>query len=349
MLKRMLAVFGVLLGLMLGFTTPAAKAATLPTCNPVGPTANCLVFGDFNVYSLPLLDLQGGGDGVPGPGDPFYFSSTYGQIQNYTIVGINNGNCTNTGNPTGAADCSYNTPSQSSTNIFSTKTAEAGGVADPGGAGEFAGDTDDTWDITTTALTSLIGGAGNPLTAFFAFNESNQAGTGLEGASLLTWVKVTLTDLDGGNAPVSFYLCAGPACQGTEPTTASLPAANADQAGSLPWAYVHSGICTIGTNFVGFPDANGDCPAGATLRNQNNLGQNAAAFMVNSPALDAALATGNYDVMQVLWKMAHISGGGETAWIQPSDAPTVIAEPSTLASFALALVALGFVMRRRPR
>jgi hypothetical protein len=346
MIKRMLAVLGVLFVLTLGFATPAAKAATLPTCTP---GVNCLQFGDFNVYSLPLLDLQSGGDGVPGPGDPFFFSSTYGQIQNYTIVGINNGNCTAVGNPPNVSDCSYNTPSQTSTNIFSTKTTEAGGVADPGGANEFGGDTDDTWDITTGALTQLIGGAGNPVTAFFAFNEDNSPndGAGLSGASLLTWVKVTLTNLASG-ASENFYLCAGPACQGIEPTTAAIPAATADQAGSLPWAYVHSGICTVGTDFVGFPGADGTCPAGQDLRNQNNLGQNAAAFMVNSPALDAALASGNYDVMQVLWKMAHISGGGETAWIQSLDAPTV-AEPSTLASFALALVALGFAMRRRPR
>jgi hypothetical protein len=343
MFKRVLAVLGVLFVVMLGVSTPAAKAATLPTCTP---GLNCLVFGDFNVYSLPLLDLQSpGGDGVPGPGDPWFFSSTYGQIQNYTIVGINNGNCTATGNPPNVSDCSYNTPSATSTNIFSTKTTEAGGVADPGGAGEFGGDSEDTWDITTGALTQLIGGANNPLVAFFAFNEDNSPndGAGLSGASLLTWVKVTLT---GAGGSVDFYLCAGPACQGNEPTTASIPAANADQAGSLPWAYVHSGICTVGTNFVGFPGADGTCPAGQDLRNQNNLGQNAAAFMVNSPGLDAALQSGQYDVMHVLWKMAHISGGGETAWIQSLDA-TQVAEPSSLANFALALLALGFLMRRR--
>jgi hypothetical protein len=340
MIKRMLAVLGVLFVLTLGFAAPAAKAATLPTCTP---GVNCLQFGDFNVYSLPLLDLQSGGDGVPNPGDPFFFSSTYGQIQNYTIVGINNGNCTDTGNPPGGADCSYNTPSQSSSNIFSTNTAEAGGVADPGGAGEFGGDTENTWDITTTTLLDLS--QGTPLVAFFAFNEDNSSGTGLDGASLLTWVKVTLS---GAGGTQDFYLCAGPACQGIEPTTANIPAATADQAGALPWVYVHSGICTQGTNFVGFPDANGDCPAGTDLREQNNLGQNAAAFMINSPTLDAALNSGQYDVMQVLWKMAHISGGGETAWIEPVQGFQV-AEPSALATFALALLAMGFVMRRRSK
>lgn len=339
-IKRMAAVFGLLVTLMLGLTAPAAKAATLPTCTP---GVNCLQFGDFNVYSLPLLDLQGGGDGVPSPGDPYFYSSTYGQIQNYTIVGINNGNCTNTGNPPGSSDCSYNTPSQSSLNVFSTNTAEAGGVADPGGAGEFGGDTENTWDIKTTTLLQMS--QGTPLVAFFAFNEDNRAGTGLEGASLLTWVKVTLS---GAGGTQDFYLCAGFGCQGIEPTTANIPASTVDQAGALPWVYVHSGICTVGTNFVGFPDANGDCPAGATLREQNNLGQNAAAFMINSPTLDAALNSGQYDVMQVLWKMAHISGGGETAWIEPVQGQQV-AEPASLANFALALLALGFVMRRRAK
>ncbi|EKD99316.1 MAG: hypothetical protein ACD_23C00016G0001, partial [uncultured bacterium] len=108
-------------------TTQQAYAVNLPICNsPI----NCLTFGDFNIYSLPLLDQQAGGDGVPKPGEPFYAPATYGAIQNNTIIGINNGNSTETGNPSATTDGSFNTPSpNNSTNeTFSTATA-----ADPSG------------------------------------------------------------------------------------------------------------------------------------------------------------------------------------------------------------------------
>jgi hypothetical protein len=71
-----------------------AQAITLPGCIP---NVTCLQFGNFNVFSLPVLNLQATGHAAPGRGDPFFVSSTYGQIQTDTIIGINNGKCTNTG------------------------------------------------------------------------------------------------------------------------------------------------------------------------------------------------------------------------------------------------------------
>lgn len=333
------------LGMTLAMISGPALAITLPVCNaPV----NCLVFGDFNVYSLPLLNAQAGYGTVPGPGDPFFVSSTYGQIQNYTIIGINNGQSTSTGNPPGSIDGSFNTPSQNNdTNVtFSTLSA-----ADPGGLGEFTGDQQ-SWDAQVPALLGLTGGT--PLTAYFAFNETG-SGTGLLTTDLLIWASATLTDTTGTNGPVTYYLGGA----GAPPSLAAgdLPAPDGTDAngsgntgtpsGFGPWIYVHAGICVDASdNFTGFPDTSGNCPAGSTVANQNNLGQNAAAFAVQSPALDDSLTSGMYDVLSVTWEMAYINGGGETAWIQPT-AGTTIPEPATLANLGLALFALGFFLRRR--
>ena len=189
-----------------------AFAITLPVCNaPI----NCLVFGDFNVYSLPLLNAQAGYGTVPGPGDPYFVRSTYGQIQNYTIIGINNGQSTNTGNPPGSVDGSYDTPSQNNdTNVtFSTLSA-----ADPGGLNEFTGDVQ-SWDAQVPALLSLSGGT--PLTAYFAFNETG-SGTGLLTTDLLIWASATLTDYNpdgtiGPNGSVTYYLGGAGAPQSSTP------------------------------------------------------------------------------------------------------------------------------------
>lgn len=328
----------------MGLATTSAGAVTLPTCNPPN---NCLVFGDFNVFSLPLLNLQAGFGSVPSPGDPYFVSSTYGAIKNFTIVGINNGQSTSTGNPPGSVDGAFNTPSQSNdTNVaFSTLTPGT----DPGGTGEFLGDIQ-AWDAKTPALLSLINGI--PLTAFFAFNEQG-SGTGLLTTDLLIWASATLQNM-GTGASTTFYLGGAGAPPSILP--GDLPATNGTDAngtnnsgtppGFGPWVYVHAGICVSGTAFVGFPDVNGNCAVG-TVANQNNLGQNAAAFMVNSPALDAALnSTYNCPtcVLHVTWEMAYIDGGGETAWIQPTIAQ--LPEPGALAITGLVLLAFGVTTRR---
>src|SRR5688572_24532826 len=88
-----------------GISTPVVQAATIPTCVP---NVTCLQFGDFNVFSLPILNLAAGA-GAPGPGDPWYVASNNGTVNQYTVIGRNNGQ-DGAGN-VGAIDGAFNTPS----------------------------------------------------------------------------------------------------------------------------------------------------------------------------------------------------------------------------------------------
>lgn len=329
----------------------AAAPVLLPTANCDGsPAANCLKANDFNVFSLALLDLQN-------PNGGYNISASPGQIAPYTIIGQNNGQ-EGAGNVTGFVDGTYNTPSPNNTTngTFSTVTTNPGGVADPKvsggngpGAGEFTGDLEDSWDARVETIKQLTNNT--PMVFFFSFNETG-SGTGLLTTDLLIWGKVTLVS-DTTNATETFYLGGQPAA-GTTPLNSALPdptGANTDFTSSGydygDWIYVHAGICVDNSNqFVGFPDSTGTCTIGQSSYVQTNLGNDTAAFMVNSPELDAALLSGTYDTMQVTWEMAYINGGGESAWIAPVTTERQTPEPGLLALASLGLGALAWSTRR---
>lgn len=329
----------------------AASAVELPTANcGTNPTSNCLRANDFNVFSLALLDLQNPTGGYDLPASP-------GQIAPYTIIGQNNGQ-EGAGNLQGFVDGTYATPSNNTASTFSTITSNPGGVADPkvangggSGANEFTGDSEDSWDIRVNTLKSLNG---TPVVFFFSFNETG-SNNGLLDTDLLIWGKVTLIK-DDGSSSKTFYL-GGQPTTGDSPLDSPLPPTTGtdtdftDQANYDygPWIYVHAGICVVGTQFVGFPNSSGVCTFGSSQYVNTNLGNDTAAFMVNSPELDAAIQSGEYDTMQVTWEMAYLNGGGESAWIAPVTTPIKVPEPAPLALLSLGLGALAWNTRRNKK
>src|SRR4051812_7979363 len=107
-LKLRINEIAAIIGLAGALTGTSAHAVdSLPACNP-GVT--CLQFGDFNVFSLPLLGLTQ--------------SATPGALQVDTVIGINNGN-TGVNNNSNLLDSSFNTPSESNaaSSTFTTLTA----------------------------------------------------------------------------------------------------------------------------------------------------------------------------------------------------------------------------------
>ena len=185
-----------------------ANAFTLDTFE-LDPS-NSFLYGDINSFSLPILaaayDAQFGG-GV-GPGNPYYIESTPGAIKDLVVIATgSSGGPVNTNFP--GMDDAYPTPSgKSGSPTFSTVTSDTmvstgfTGVDDPGGAGEFTGDSEDTWDSTMTAFSTFLGitGAGQGNYPVFFFN-NNQVNSGdAEDQNLYAYATLNLWK-DGDTEP----------------------------------------------------------------------------------------------------------------------------------------------------
>src|SRR5262249_7970395 len=161
-----------------------AWAAACPTVPGLPkPTAqNSVTFGDGISYSLPILNID--------------VQSSPGQIQDclvlFTGAGGPGSPVVVNQNPTTTVANAYRNVQGSQNPYFRTGDTTLPNQVDPGGAGQFVGDTGHTWDITLQTLSDFL--AGGQLTVLFNHNQTGASngfdpsgGTGAVTQNLAIW------------------------------------------------------------------------------------------------------------------------------------------------------------------
>jgi hypothetical protein len=335
-IRKMLAATGLLLAAGSAMAWPILPAAP---CNG----NNCLQYSDFSVYSMALINLQGGGSGSPTNGEPGYVDAQAGHIKDFIVLGSGAAGGPVTTNVAGVDDA-YTTAA-GTFNSLATDPSNGPGSGD--GLG---------WQASIATLKTQF--VNSNFVAFFSFTEpgSSMPPQPLLGADMLVWAKMSVIDLQDPGATKSFYLQPNGSVHNNNPLANALPPDTTLDfvgGGPGPWAYVHSLFCVgPGSTFAGFPDGGGNCPAGTNIKGINT-GSNNASFAIYNAELDAIIHDANtpYDILQVDWQMAYIDGGGEAAWFEPWQIArtTTVPEPGTVLLMGLALIGLWAVRRSHTR
>lgn len=360
---KSLGVAALLATVMVGGGDHYARAAVkLPDCNdPV----NCLVFEDFSVYSLELLNTIAGTD-------EFDQKSTPGFLKNNAItIGTGAGGKFNNND---LIDEPYDTPN-SVPGGPTFANYESLSLKDPNpdfptlGDNTVSADVDGTsvspgnmWDARVSEVRSQFL-PGEQLTFYFNLNEENKGGLD-DGQDMFGWLRVTLTDTSGGHSKV-FTLSGAPGFTGGDLGGSASQTDGVDDilpSGADKWAHVHGEICVDPASpadpFVDF----GSCadlpssPTTAVTVNQN-LGADQAAFaLFNQDLSDLVLdPTSDYDLISADLRMSHIDNGYEQLFILPTCVGTrecenvEIPEPTTLGLLGFGLVGVGLLGMRRRR
>lgn len=364
-------------------STAFAQTINLPEANcGFGSSANnCLVFGDFSVYSLGLLSDQQKQFGLWNNYDFTYkpnealINVIDGAGQGTTLQGLN----TAIDDPFRAMTGTINNSVYTDNNLFLMSAAAAQGQggskipSDPDGgpatdnshtlavnnSGTYTNLPGLNFANNTNCLASMNNAGcmqswdssvsaltaalnGKALVFMFGNNETGDSGT-LAGQDLLGWGRVTLY---GANGAVTFDLSGA---------NTVLPAQSNDQTlgvddiltnGTDKWAHVHSEICVNDTTGEVQLNACAQGQTGWHTVNQS-LGVDQAGFALFSKALNDALYSGNYTGIAVDIRLSHLNDGADNVWIMAGNITNQVPEPGTTALFGLALLSLVAIRRRQ--
>jgi len=360
MRAKILGLTGAALGAVLAFSAPAS--ADIVANDPA--LANyTLQYGDFSIVSLGFaFDATGN--------SAYNVQSSAGLIRDDIVVGTGAGGSFYNGTPGGTAttlppcvspclnsDAPYETPNGVG-GAYYFRTGNPTSAPDPGTGGEFTGDSSASWDISVSALQTYLNGQAPVF--YFNLNETGVDDL-ISGTDLLVWVKMTLTS-STGFASKDFYVAGGPldpagALNGKNlsitfggpdetivPT--DVPAGSNIYTPDPRWTLVHGDICVTGSTFLHYGKCVGGEPAGAHSVLQD-LGSEQAAFAGYSNPLNEALATGNYDMLHIDWRMTGLDNGFEQLFILAGGTPTIVPEPFTMSVFGAGIVGIGLLRRRK--
>ena len=317
-----------------------------------------LTYGDFQVVSLALANY---GTGT----NDYYVKSSPGSIRDVILVGTHAGGNFENGNIGGSMDLAgsdnpYSTPSGTGGSPY-FRTGNTISAPDPGGAGEFAGDGANSWDISLSTLRTYLDG--DNMVFYFNLNETGTDDQ-LSGTDLLFYMKVSLLNSSTG-ASQDFYLAGNPFDPAGSHNGADLAIASGgpNETGSYPdippgstydpadprWTLVHGNICANGSTFLHYGSCVGGDPAGSATVKQN-IGADQAAFAgYNSVLSDLILNSATYDTLRVDWRMADLNNGYEQLFILASGDTRTVPEPITIGLFGAGLVGAGLLRRRKAK
>ena len=336
-------------------TTSANAALTLPPPDPNGGYSG--TNGDFEIYSLPIMQLVFENDNNLNSGDLYHIPSAPGEISSpgdYVVIGTFPNAAQDNGDVSPLMDDAYQLTNGGGANSesFSMDT-----LADPDPA--FTGDLADSWDANLQDLVNFTGTT--DLVVFFNFNELNSDGFDFGDQFLQAWVHVWITDESTGANLGDWYLTgddadgtarnpAGPGdddfnMNGDPLEISDLTDPNAD------WANAFGNICLNTTTGVGDPGCQFLNPNDADVESvDHNLGADNAAYVITSQALNTFVASQadlSNLVLHVDWRQRFSDNGYEQAFFMAGTAPpTDMPEPNTIALVGAALF-LGATARRR--